>query len=285
MIAASLGALALPALRTWREERAAFAGARHPVPRPARPADLMDVRLQAPFGRVAAWYAPSKNGAAIILAHGTGGDRAQLLPELEALADRGYGVLAFDWPGHGESEGEVRLGRPEREAFTAAVDFLAKRPEVTAGQVGAVGYSIGAALVAVAAADDPRVRAVVLVGGFTDALEQTRYEYQWRGWLASQVGMAVVRRYTEGGNLRPIDVAPKLRGREVLAIAGQEDHTVPPAMARQLAEASGGEAWIVPGCGHGGFAEAAPTEYPARLVAFFDHSLRAGASADAGRHP
>src|SRR5262245_30287749 len=49
------------------------------------------------------WWLPSKNGAAVIFLHGTGADRAQLVPQAEVVARLGYGVLLYDSPGHGES--------------------------------------------------------------------------------------------------------------------------------------------------------------------------------------
>src|SRR5262245_22106087 len=58
--------------------------------------------------RLAAWYAPPSNGAAVIVTHGTNSDRSTMLPELRMLAEAGYGVLGFDWPGLGASGGEVR---------------------------------------------------------------------------------------------------------------------------------------------------------------------------------
>ena len=44
----------------------------------------------------------------------------------------GFGVLVFDWPGHGESGGSVHYGAPERDALYAgdawrsSLDLLAR---------------------------------------------------------------------------------------------------------------------------------------------------------------
>jgi hypothetical protein len=40
---------------------------------------------------LAAWYVPSRSGAAVILVHGTGAERASLLPETRLLSEAGRG--------------------------------------------------------------------------------------------------------------------------------------------------------------------------------------------------
>jgi hypothetical protein len=51
------------------------------------------------------WYRASRNGAAVILVHGGGGDRTGALAHAELLAGHGYGVLLYDARGRGESDG------------------------------------------------------------------------------------------------------------------------------------------------------------------------------------
>src|SRR5207249_4938858 len=95
------------------------------------------VMWTAAGARIAGWYTSSKNGAAVVLTHGSSANRSQINFEFTALARAGFGVLAFDWPGHGESGGAVRYGSPERAAFAGAVDWLTRRPDVNAKHVGA----------------------------------------------------------------------------------------------------------------------------------------------------
>src|SRR5688572_1512241 len=54
---------------------------------------------------LAAWYVPSRNGAAMLMVHGISGNRADTLRFGRDLAERGYGVLWFDLRAHGESDG------------------------------------------------------------------------------------------------------------------------------------------------------------------------------------
>ena len=63
---------------------------------------------------LAGWYAPSRNGAAVVLLHGAGSTRSNVLDEAVVLAEHGYGVLMLDARGHGESAGRghgLRVGR------------------------------------------------------------------------------------------------------------------------------------------------------------------------------
>ena len=52
------------------------------------------------------WYVPSRNGAAIVIVHGGGGDRDGDRRHAATLAHAGYGVLLYDARGRGESQGD-----------------------------------------------------------------------------------------------------------------------------------------------------------------------------------
>src|SRR4029077_15820835 len=65
-----------------------------------------DVTFRASDGlRIAGWYRPSRNGAAVLLVHGGGGDRDGTVRHARMLVHHGYGVLMYDARGRGESEG------------------------------------------------------------------------------------------------------------------------------------------------------------------------------------
>lgn len=88
---------------------------------------------------------PAGGFPAVVMFHGLGGTRASVDPlARQFFADQGYVVLAFDARGHGASGGLWDLDGPNTIADArAAYDFLAARPEVAAGKIGAFGVSLG----------------------------------------------------------------------------------------------------------------------------------------------
>lgn len=65
-------------------------------------------KYQLPFGggelAVSTW---GNSGPAVLLMHGWGGARAQMTGFVDPLLFAGYRVVAFDQPGHGESDGKT----------------------------------------------------------------------------------------------------------------------------------------------------------------------------------
>ena len=80
---------------------------------------------------------------------------------------RGLATLTIDGPGQGEAE-HLPIEPAYEKVVGAAIDFLGARGDVDAGQVGAVGISLGGYYAARAAAFEPRLRATASVGGAYD---------------------------------------------------------------------------------------------------------------------
>ncbi len=109
------------------------------------------------------------NSPAIIMTHGWGGTRGDVLPLAQDYASQGYVVITYDSRGFGESDGEITLNGPlevmdlramvgyvARLPFTTMDDFEARDPKV-----GLRGVSYAGAIQLLAAAVDPRIDAVV----------------------------------------------------------------------------------------------------------------------------
>jgi uncharacterized protein len=112
--------------------------------------------------RLSGWYVPPRNGAAIVLLHGGGGDRQGTILHARMLAKVGYGVLLYDARGRGESRGhENAAGWQWDRDVRGAVSFLASRG---IDHIGVMGLSTGAEAVVTEAASDKRVGAVVADG-------------------------------------------------------------------------------------------------------------------------
>ena len=125
-----------------------------------------EIRIAMRDGRkLSAWYVPSRNGAAVLLSHGSGGSRGRVPAHVRMLARHGYGVLALDNPGNGESDGHSNgLGDNAQPAIAAGLDYLARRPDVNPKRIAGFGLSLGGEVLLEAASHDRRLAAVVSDG-------------------------------------------------------------------------------------------------------------------------
>ena len=99
------------------------------------------------------------------MSHGSGGSRGRLPAHVRMLARHGYGVLALDNPGNGESDGHSNgLGDNAQPGLKAGIDYLAQRPDVQPGRIAGFGLSLGGEVLLEAAAHDRRLAAVVSDG-------------------------------------------------------------------------------------------------------------------------
>jgi dipeptidyl aminopeptidase/acylaminoacyl peptidase len=223
------------------------------------------------------WFAPGTRRAAVVLVHGWGGNRAQLLPEAGLLARHGYGILVYDSRASGESEGDlVSWGDGERRDVTAAVDFVSSRAEIDPGRIGALGFSLGSSSLALEAAGDPRVRAVVLQATWSSMQEEVAEKAGRFGPLST--GPALLRLRYEGidvNAVRPIDRVAEIAPRPLLLIAGETDADTPVAVMQRVFAAARDpkELWIEPDATHGSYVRTAPEEYERRVTGFFDRNL------------
>jgi dipeptidyl aminopeptidase/acylaminoacyl peptidase len=230
---------------------------------------------------LAAWYVPTRNGAAIVLLHGTGAERSSLSAETAMLAAAGFGVLALDLPGQGQSDGHSQWGEAERLALSASLDWLEHQPGIDPRRLGAFGLSFGGYVLLQSAAREPRLRAIVLASTPLDLDQETRQANAAHGWLSAWPALWVLHRYRRGASdLAPAAALRALAPRELLVISGERDRLVTPADAGALFAAAlePKELWIVPGAGHAAFAAAAPATYGPRLAQFFARALAVSAA-------
>lgn len=130
-------------------------------------------------------------GAAVVQGPGWLGLRDARLyePYHQALLEAGVAVLAFDYRGFGDSEGDATLLDPaaQVEDIRNAVTFLETRPEIDRGRIGAFGSGgTGGGNAVMAAGLDERIRAVVSqvpVADGRDWLHRMRREHEWLEFL------------------------------------------------------------------------------------------------------
>jgi len=224
-------------------------------------------------GLVRAWYSKGSTGSAVVLAHGSNGNRSALATEFFALRRAGFSVLSLDLPGHGESEGQVDYSGQNLKAIREAVDFLLAKGEQ---KIGLFGFSLGGYQAVQAAAEDLRIAALAVAGTPADLEKQACSEYP----LACRITLApvVFSMSLRGlrGNDRPALLAiEKLRGRPLLVIEGSDDRVVPKAISQPLFDRAGApkQRLVVDGAGHGDYGSHAAETYPKALSDFFRQAL------------
>ena len=128
---------------------------------PGRP-DAVDFTV-GDLGVRHGWFFPGLRGApTIVLCHGYGSSRGELLTLVSALQDHQYNVFVFDFAAHGANEGITTFGYRETDEVRKAVDVLAARTDIDPARFGLWGYNLGAYAALREAENDRRVRALVL---------------------------------------------------------------------------------------------------------------------------
>lgn len=107
----------------------------------------------------------------VVMCHGFCGVKGLLLPGFaEQFQKAGFAVIAFDYRGFGESEGEAGRLQPalQIEDIKATIDFAVQMSIVDADKIALWGTSFGGANAIVAATEDARVKCVAVQVTFGD---------------------------------------------------------------------------------------------------------------------
>jgi len=244
-----------------------------------------DVTISTNDGlELSGWYIPPENGAVIILVHGYGADRMEMLGRAVTLADHGYGTLLYDQRACGESEGGQRsFGWLDAADVSAVIEFLSSRYGVEPGSIGILGFSQGASIGLQAAAENSQVRAVVAEEpGFFVVEDVPEFKSLYERWVTFnyQLGLAGLR-WKTGVSDPPsvIDALAEIPPRPILFIAGRAEGEVAYILVRHYYDLVEGpkEWWSVAEASHGAIPGIRPEEYETRITAFFDEWLLDGA--------
>ena len=236
-----------------------------------------EIRVPMDDGRkLSAWYVPSRNGAAVLVSHGSGGSRGRLPRHVRMLARHGYGVLALDNPGNGESEGHSNgLGDNAQPGLDAGLDYLERRPDVDPGKIAGFGLSLGGEVLLEAASRDRRLAAVVSDGAARpmDANEVTDATLPTRALVAlSLQSLRAISGMKPSRSL--VAMMPRIAPRPVLLVAAGGVPEEP--LVSRLYQRKGGssvQVWEAPGAAHTGGLRKHPAAYEQRTVGFLDAAL------------
>ena len=231
-----------------------------------------------------AWYyTPDEpNNKAIVLFHGVGSNREDMVALGNLFLKQGYSVLEPDLRGHGESGGIATYGVLEAGDTSAWVDWLEKRGQWSG--VYGFGASLGASVLLESLEHETRFRAVVAESPYFDfrSIADERIARMLPAgtkWVAGpfvESGMLWAR-LRDGVDLRNASAADGLRftTTPVLLIHGLSDDRTSPENSRRLAEVNRTaqpslvQLWLVPGSHHADAWATAQTAFEARVLAWF----------------
>lgn len=118
-------------------------------------------------GEVNAWYVPPKNDLpTIIFSHGNGGNISYFFSMMIPVAEKGYGVLVYDYRGYGKSKG-FTTENSMYDDLRGAVKFVNTEKKTSDDKIILWGLSIGGA-VTTKIATEGDFRAVILQNTFTN---------------------------------------------------------------------------------------------------------------------
>lgn len=192
--------------------------------------------------------APPRRGTLVYL-HGVADNRGSAAGPAQRFAASGSDVIAYDSRAHGGSSGDVcTYGFYEKRDLARVLDVAAPGPIVV------VGTSLGAAVALQAAAEDPRIDAVVAAESFSDLETIASERAPW--FFTRAVIRDALRIAGEHGRFQtratsPVAAAPAIHV-PVLLLHGERDRETSPDHSRRIFDALRGEKQllIVPGAGH-----------------------------------
>ena len=218
----------------------------------------------------------SPQAPTIILVSGFKQPRAVMLPWARFLYKAGYNVLLYDSRGCGESEGwEITVGAHEPDDVLGAVRYLKQRRDLPVKQYGALGVSLGAGTVILAAAREPALQATIADSAWADESQQLNRmsHISFLPVLPYELALADALIGARLEDTRPVDAISHISPRAVMLIHSADDAntTTPLSGEHQLCAAakSPKEQWIAPNGGHSGALFAHNEEYTHRVLSFF----------------
>jgi pimeloyl-ACP methyl ester carboxylesterase/GNAT superfamily N-acetyltransferase len=208
------------------------------------PASLNQVFLPSSGAQLAGWFFRPDAAApapTVLLLHG--------IPGIEknwdlayTLRDGGWNVLLIHYRGCWGSEGNYSLPGIVDDIL-AAVDYLSQRPEVDMRRLAGVGLSLGGWGVVMAAAREPRLRALVVLNPLVDGHARPLSDDEAAQFAGPLNGISPAEVQAQWAALTPLPrVAAQLAGRPVLLFTGDADELFSPEHIRPLAEAMPHEA-------------------------------------------
>ena len=196
--------------------------------------DLIDARsnfVEHKGRLIATWQWGGNDAPAVLLAHGWGGNAAQMRPFVYPLLSAGYRVIAYDQPAHGVSGGKL-TGLPD------FADVFSELAWHYGGVKAVVAHSLGGAAASLAHARGLPLESVVLIAPPADLVGYSRRFARWY-WIPEAIRdsmqAAIEERYgVRWEDLEPARLAPRL-GARALVIHDRDDRMIPWTQGARIA--------------------------------------------------
>jgi pimeloyl-ACP methyl ester carboxylesterase len=232
-----------------------------------------DVTLTTEDGlNLAAWYTPPQNSAVILIAHGYNDNRPESIYAM--LVENGYGALAWDFRGHGSSDGDMStLGYYERMDVEAALDFALTQEDVE--HVGAWGGSMGAATLILSTAEHSEIEALVADSAYPSLEDVMRLNMPVKLFQPFVLFWGEYYSGAEIDEVNPEGVIGSISPRPVFVIDGWEGGAIAMNSPYRLYDAANEpkEIWVEDGVPHLGMFVNDPQGYKNKVIRFFDEWL------------
>lgn len=242
------------------------------------------VDFQADDGmKLAGIYLQGSNNATIILLHGYGRCKEQMLPQASFLNKAGYNIFMFDFRGSGESGGKyITFGQREQLDLSGAVRYLKTKNQVNINKLGLLGFSMGGAVAMMKSGDLPELKAIVIsstYAHFKTVIWQNFQEYL-KGFPFFPLGYFVlwIIKFRTGiyyPQINPVKFLDKLKARPLMIIHGMHDKKIPLEHAMEFYEKAPWlkEFWLASAASHDDLYSITKNEYESKVLNFFQKYL------------
>lgn len=246
--------------------------------------DYRDVQVTTSDGlRLAGWWTPSKNGAAVIVQHGYKTNRSTQLLEIAATLSRGgYGVLLSSLRAHDLNDGRViSFGLEEMKDLSAWLAFIQTLEGVDPSRIGIFGNSLGGSLAIQLAAQTQSIKAIVTHSAVASVRSTVETSIAYFTGLPPFPFTPMILFWVEQDWAMQPDLLDftvwiaALDSQPILLMQGGADVVVASESGQLLYEAAREpkELWFEPDLGHVDFQRERSQEFSDRVVGFFDRHL------------
>jgi pimeloyl-ACP methyl ester carboxylesterase len=271
----------------WRSSDLVLTGQRDPLTSTPRTFGLAykDEQFTTEDGvTLRAWYLPASkpSDTVLVICHGWGGNRSNMIERTHFLRSRGdYSLFYFDFRNHGESgAGRGSLSRDEIGDLTATLRHLRAVHPTESSRIGLYGQSLGASIGLWVAAHDPSLAAVAAESPFSEfngAVTRHGTLFYHAPRLFSRLTLWFIRWRLgfDPNDYAPLKIVHRIAPRPLFLLQGESDGRTPPTEGQRLFDRAGEPKtlWTVPGAGHGQLAEVGGRDYQNKILAFFNRAF------------